>query len=88
MDWERGSIEAILAGEEPTPLRREHSPPDDVEAMLDELGIDRRKWRRVDQLTRENLITAYRIARERRERASAEAAVQNHPSEGTRKRGA
>lgn len=65
LKWQPGSVASIQAGSEPTPIR-DHSPPDGVEAMLDELGIDRRKWRRVDEATRQGLITAYRIAQERK----------------------
>jgi len=69
--WKPGSVEGALDGRDPVPLPQDHSPPDDVEAMLDELGIDRRKWRRVDELTRQNLINAYRLAKARREKDAA-----------------
>lgn len=64
LEWERGSVEAVLAGGEPKPVH-DHSPPDDLAAMLDELGIDPRKWRRIPQSTRDAIATAYRVDRER-----------------------
>ena len=67
--WQPGSVKAILEGGEPTPIR-DHSPPDDLSVMLEELGIDPGKWRRVPQSTKDAITTAYRIDRERRMKES------------------
>ena len=45
---------------------RDNSPPDDLAVMLEELGIDPGKWRRVPQSTKDAITTAYRVDRERR----------------------
>lgn len=67
MEWELGSARRIYdEGGDPTALRRDQSPPDNIAQMLAELGIDPAKWRRVPQSTRDAVTTAYRVDREQR----------------------
>jgi transcriptional regulator with XRE-family HTH domain len=69
LEWERGSVRAILAGGAPTPR-----PPRDSDAPPP--GIDAREWATFDPTDREMILNAVKIARRR--------VTQNHPDEGTR----
>lgn len=70
LEWERGSIRAILAGAQPTPSPPAHdndaAPP----------GIDAREWASFDPIDREMIIGAIKIARRR--------IAKNHSDEGRR----
>jgi len=70
MKWKPGSAWATYyENGSPTPLRFDPPQHADAEAaMLDELGINPRNWRRVPQSTRDAITTAWRVDRERRAR--------------------
>lgn len=70
LQWERGSVRAVLAGQPPTPYRPS-SQPDAPPA-----GIDPREWERWDPIDKEMVLNAIKIARRR--------AAETHPNEGQR----
>jgi transcriptional regulator with XRE-family HTH domain len=69
LQWERGSIRAILNGGTPTPR-----PSTDADAAP--AGFDPKEWATWDPIDREMILNAIKIARRR--------VAKNHPDEGTR----
>jgi transcriptional regulator with XRE-family HTH domain len=69
LQWERGSVSAVLAGHDPTARRDEASPSG--------YGIDPDEWARWDPIDREMVLNAIKVARAR--------AAQNPPNERHRK---
>jgi transcriptional regulator with XRE-family HTH domain len=74
LEWERGSITAVLAGREPVARQGERTPP------APPPRISPADWARWDPLDQEMILNALRVARARLAR--------NHPDEGRHQRGA
>jgi transcriptional regulator with XRE-family HTH domain len=57
LEWERGTVHALLTGAPTPPVHNEHSPPP--------AGIDPKAWARWDPIDREMVLNAIRIADKR-----------------------
>lgn len=73
LEWEPGSVRDVLAGGEPRPVQREHSPPD-------RLPIDPEALARYHPADREAILAVIRAAEAR--------AARRHPEEGISTKGA
>lgn len=71
LKWEPGSVEAILEGHEPRPVRHEHSPPG-------RLPIDEETLKRYEPADRELILAVLRAAEAR--------ATRRHSEEGKQQR--
>lgn len=66
LEWESGSVQAILDGGEPTPHRR----ADDIPPMPTGIGIDPKEWARWSPEDRELVLLAIRHAQQRAHQSS------------------